>query len=397
MRNHHWRNTTAWYEKLPRMTSMDYSTLYNINPHFPICETKDIPKFMTFQTFWNKAARYSYSSQSYFHAVFTFGPQNYVLAGLGTDRTIYFPNPNHHNMFDYFRDDEEITNEQQFEMFKPLYEKLFLSCYNIIKSYDLISTNDPLNRQDLMVKMLAKIQRSMEKRHYTTEVTPEWIYNNVKDSLNVFFNEKESQPTALSRQMLLNKNNLYREAIYELQARSESMRDKSFKEGLLVGTKVFSGFIKAGYVPREDGAFVKECWIRPEYALYGNVTRQLDEKDRYYCVEEIVFHPHKLTGGSGLELYCVGRHPNVGSDTKICVGSENQDLYHKIITKKDVSYEDLVNLLYEVEKALEVINYDSAYYGAHEGMKDRWKEVDTMPYQDGSEEDRPVKREIRRV
>lgn len=373
-------HVTNWFESLPNIKDLSLSTIYNAEPNIePFTIDNKRPLKLT------GYRRTNYTYKSTVHAIFTFGKSNYMLGVMGCDGIVYLFKKNIEYLHRKLKADFRKENPEGIFVDTVIINILKFvsdSCKNIKSSYSSIAKNNPLKRNDIVVSLLSKIistinRKSRYNAKETAKMSPQWILDTIDERLESMLDCNDMN--SIHRHILLDKTNLYKRALLKLHDDTKNASNLAFEHGMTIGTKVFSGLIKAGYYPDNYGKLVKECWIHPELAVHAGDYHKINEKDRYYNITKITFDPSSISNKRDLNLTAEGRHPNVGGGGRICIGSENQDTYMKFLEKRNAEFGDLVNILLEVEKSLEVINYDSSFFKPHNGMSNRFSHIDVNP------------------
>jgi len=143
----------------------------------------------------------------------------------------------------------------------------------------------------------------------------------------------------------------------------DNIEKKAMERGILIGSKFFNGFQRAGYIyDLDSGRWEKNVDIHPEYCIWHDCLYKIPEKHRdNFYVETLSFDPNTLRE-EAFVLHARGKHPNVSTGGQACIGSELVDEFKRLIRNKGLMTQEYVNFLIHIEEALKIVNFDSSYY-----------------------------------
>jgi len=369
-----WRCKPPWHRALPTFESLNKSTIFNMAPDINVHTSNPEIKYSYFSRLWKDMGT---SERKCCYGIFTLGSQTLVLGVLRIDGHLTFNDGVWSAISNTYHGLEPELMPLYAEQIAGIYKDIFDYSKTIADGYFSMSNDFTLNRNDLMISLLARIMRQVKES--TKELTPRLILNIIHEGMNKMYGNTLN---STHQRVLYNQSNLFRKTIIKMHKQNETLADAAFDRGMTVGTKVFAGLIQSGYVPQKDGKLIKEVDIVPEFFINNDnyyKIPDLKEHRRYY-VKNIIFDPVQLSRQTSLKLIADAKHPNISDSGKsICIGSENVALYEKIIKKEDTDSDDLVELFTEIEESLKVINFDSSFYQGHEGLTKASTKVTVIP------------------
>jgi hypothetical protein len=181
----------------------------------------------------------------------------------------------------------------------------------------------------------------------------------IEDVMKTLFRDEKGSPVLY--QLLLNHNEMYRTVLDQYMKAQDELERKALSRGILIGSKFFTGFQRAGYIYNvSTGCWERDLNLRPAFCICGDQLYKIPEEYQKWELKTLRFDPSLLTGENFI-MHSTGNHPNVGSGGQICIGEALSEKFRKLIRNKEMMPQEYVSFAMEVEEALKIINFDSSF------------------------------------
>jgi len=368
------------YNKLPHVKSYSEG-MFNILPIKTIIDSEH--KYLERYTSSYINHNYSSDNTKKINSICTIGKEDIVLAYMGIDGKIFI-------LQDVFLRLIKIDEQQA----RDAISNIFNYCKKVLNAYDLIDNDElkdlELLREDIMLKMLGYICDKLDDSNISNINIPRLV----NDSIRLVFKSR----TSIGSQSIIlqNSNEMYRNSLTAMIKQTKFDKEKSFKNGISIGTQLTSALSSLGY-EQEHNNWIKNVNINPEICVHNSLNYKIQEKYRIFKITKLKLDPHKLVNGSFL-MYAFGSHPNVNAgDDVICIGVELSIKYQKLLENSNTTISNYINFIKEVEKVLNVINYDSAYIDINSLDDDDGPWQTKMDLVDVEAKDIKVSKKFRRI
>lgn len=327
-----------WFKMLPNLRKMKFNNVFNLFPTANIIDTDT--KYDTF------TSNYYYSCEKVY-AIFVVGEGNNIVGGTKINGDIvFYTNP----LFEIFEES------------KTLCEELIIKiCKFTKKTKEAYFNNDDIEfcKNDMISTMLLDVL-SKTKHVGNIKDNLETITDNIERFMRDFFIGDDTR----SLSYMINQNSLYRDSISEILRARENEESRILERGIIIGSKFFAGLQRSGYIYNvSDGKWEKEINLNPEFCIYESQLYKIPEKYRVWKIPTLSYDPTCLQGENFiLHTSKDSKHPNISPDFQVCIGTELTERFTHIIRGETMMVQDYANFLKEVEEALKIINFDSAYH-----------------------------------
>jgi hypothetical protein len=341
---------TSWYRRFYSLKKLGLSNIFNLNPDIVIEETDDNGSRISDNSLEN-TINDAVKAKNYY-SVFTASDKNIVFATISLSGDLTF-------IEDSILLLKENSSEEEINR---LISKIceYTSKVAAIFRRDIDSNNISMVKYDVIGYLLADICMKLGSGFFDFENNIQRLWYIIEDSLKSLFRSENEDPVMYS--ILLNQNDMYRTIINKVMSGQEELENKAIERGILIGSKFFAAFQRAGYFPEVDTSrWEKKVDIVPEYCIYNGELFQIPEQYRKFKVETLYFDSNALRE----EVFIINAknayHPNISSSGQVCIGDELCTAFRKLIRNRGLMTQEYVNFLISVEDALKVINFDSSY------------------------------------
>lgn len=339
----------TWYKRLYPLRKLGMSNIFNIYPDFTITETTANKKVISDNSI--ESVLGDTNKTNNYYALFMASDINIVFAAITLSGELYFIKESL----------DLIESSSSREVLEEIIEKTckYSSKISNISQRNINGTD--IIKSDLISYLLVDLCIKLGSGFFDFDHNVQRLGYIINDAMKSLFRDESNDPVMFN--LLLNQNDMYRTTINKFMANQEQIERKAMERGILIGSKFFTGFQRAGYIYDIDtGRWEKKVDIHPEFCVWGDILYKIPEKfrDKFY-IETLSFDPNTLREESFI-LSARGKHPNVSGSGQACIGSELCDEFTRLIRNKGLMTQEYVNFLIRIEEALKIINFDSSYY-----------------------------------
>lgn len=339
----------TWYRRLYSLRKLGTSNIFNIYPDIIITETSDNKKIITSNCL-DSAIGDTNKTKNYY-ALFVASDKNIVFAAITLSGDLYFVSEALNLIGEH--SSEEAVKEIVAKTCKYTSQILTVSQRSVNSTGVL--------KSDLISYLLVDLCIKLGSGFFDFDHNIKRLGCIINDSMKSLFRDETNSPTMFN--FLLGQNDMYRTVVHKFMENQDRVERKAMERGILIGSKFFTGFQRAGYIYDLDtGRWEKRVDIHPEFCLWGGVLYKIPDKfkDRFF-VETLTFDPNTLKE-EAFVINAKGKHPNVSGSNQACIGSELGAEFKRLIRNKGLMAQEYVNFLIHIEEALKIVNFDSSYY-----------------------------------
>ena len=163
---------------------------------------------------------------------------------------------------------------------------------------------------------------------------------------------------------LLLRNTIYKNSITKMMKYDQEREHSLIEKGIWIGHRLVNALNNAGYeYCNHSKQWVKHVSIIPEFFIKGGKYYSIPSEKRIWGIGKLIVSIYNDSTRLNVqsEVYD-GKflHPNVNFE-QICMGQEIRTRFERLINGAEAAIEDFTNIYLDIEKALEVINFDSSY------------------------------------
>lgn len=339
----------TWYKRLYSLRKLGMSNIFNIFPNIIIDETSENKKIISDNCLDSTVADTNKTKNYY--ALFLASDKNIVFAAITLSGDLYFISEALKLI--ECNSSEEVVSEIVDKTCKYAEQILGMSKRDI-------NGTDVL-KSDLISYLLVDLCIKLGSGFFDFDHNIQRLGYIINDAMKSLFRDESNTPVMFN--LLLNQNDMYRTVINKFISNQDNIERKAMERGILIGSKFFTGFQRAGYIYDLDtGRWEKNVDIHPEFCLWsGNLYKIPDRfRDRFY-IETLSFDPNTLREEAFI-LTAKGKHPNVSASGQVCIGSDLVESFRRLIRNKGLMTQEYVNFLIHIEEAVKIVNFDSSYY-----------------------------------
>lgn len=161
---------------------------------------------------------------------------------------------------------------------------------------------------------------------------------------------------------IINSNEMYRACIAELIGQREKIEADAINKGIVLGSRFFTSFQRNGYVYNSSNdMWEKKMNFKPEFCVSHDKMYKLPDDMRKYIVKTLIFDPSMITKGEKFILKADATHPNISANGVVCIGTALTEKFNNLIKNKTLMLSEYLDFIVQVEEAIKIINFDSAY------------------------------------
>jgi len=338
----------TWYKRLYSLRKLGMSNIFNVFPNI-IIETSG-NKITISNNNLDSTISDANKSKNYY-ALFLASDKNIVFAAITLSGDLYFVS----EALELIKrhSSEEVVNELVDKTYKYTEQILRISKRDINSAGVL--------KSDLISYLLTDLCIKLGSGFFDFDHNIQRLGYIINDAMKSLFREESNEPIMFN--LLLNQNDMYRTVLNKFIENQDNIEKKAIERGILIGSKFFTGFQRAGYIYDLDtGRWEKKVDIHPEFCNWNDRLYKIPEKfrDRFH-VESLSFNPNTLREESFI-LNAKGKHPNISDGGQVCIGQELVGTFKRLIRNKGLMTQEYVNFLIHIENAIKIVNFDSAYY-----------------------------------
>lgn len=339
----------TWYKRLYSLRKLGMSNIFNIFPDLIIPETADNKKIINSNCL--DATLGDTNKTKNYYALFLASDKNIVFAAITLSGELYFVSEAL----------ELILNNSDFEVIGDMVNRTckYTSQILDISKRDINGTD--VLKSDLISYLLVDLCIKLGSGFFDFDHNIQRLGYIINDAMKSLFRDEPNNPSMFN--LLLNQSDMYRTVINKFMGNQDQIEKKAMERGILIGSKFFTGFQRAGYIYNMDnGRWEKRVDINPEFCHWNNCLYRIPDKFREkFHIESLSFDPNTLRE-EAFVLNAKGQHPNVSSGGQACIGSDLVEEFKRLIRNKGLMTQEYVNFLIHIEEALKIVNFDSAYY-----------------------------------
>jgi hypothetical protein len=191
---------------------------------------------------------------------------------------------------------------------------------------------------------------------------PEFLNTNKFEKINDIIDLHIN--SSLSENINLIQNEAYKKSLQCILQKMYDLKKEYFDNGFRLFDLFKRTLKKNGYKETNPLYFSKSVDIIPERFIHQSSLYDIDTDDLMFSIKDICYDFNKidLSNLSNCIVFAPGSvHPNVCSNGLICLGSDLDKELHNIFNDSHTDSSTIEDFIKEVEKVLEIINFDSAY------------------------------------
>jgi len=343
----------TWYKRLYSLRKLGMSNIFNILPDITITnnlENRTIIKNNCLDTTLADA-----NKSTNYYALFMATDKNIVFAAITLSGDLYF----------VLEALDIISGVSSEDHMRDIIDKTYKYTSQILEASKRNINGSGILKSDLISYLLVDLCVKLGSGFFDFNHNIERLGCIINDSMKSLFRDETNSPAMYN--LLLNQNDMYRTLVNKFMSAQDNIENKAMERGILIGSKFFNGFQRAGYVYDLDTSrWEKKVDIHPEYCIWHDCLYKIPEKhkDKFY-IETLSFDPNTLRE-EAFVLHAKGKHPNVSSGGQACIGNDLVDEFKRLIRNKGLMTQEYVNFLIHIEEALKIVNFDSSYYDYRE-------------------------------
>jgi len=341
-----------WYQKLYSLRKLGYTNVFNLNPELQVM--RGVDQTILEDHMLDKALKDTNKTKN-FYAFFSATDANVVFAAMSLSGRLIF-----------VRTALKLLEVNPPAEMENLFRKTFEYAKKISDVYLDNAGNgrgghtNQLMKNDLIAFLLSDLCQKLGSGYFDFKNNIKMLGNIIENCMRTLFRDEGTTPTMY--QLLLNQSDMLRTVVCQFMKNQEARDRKAVERGILLGSKFFTAFQRAGYIYEVDtGKWEKDVNHTVEFCLWHKVLYKIPEKYQVFKVERLVFDPSHLTGETFV-ITAKAVHPNVGTGGQVCIGNQLCEDYRNLMRHRQLMTQEYVNFLVKVEEALKIINFDSSYY-----------------------------------